>query len=110
VGEIADGMLRVGKITLTTYHSAKGREWDTVILPGLIDGILPKRKRASWQRAFGAPTQLGQDRRAFYVGVTRAKDTVVLIYPDDRAAGSPEPSRFVRDILQSQNSAGAPNG
>ena len=95
-------MLRVGKVTLTTYHSAKGREWDTVILPGLIDGIMPKRKWLSWQQPYGAPTQLGQDRRAFYVGITRAENAVVLIYPDDRAARSPEPSRFVQDILRSQ--------
>jgi DNA helicase-2/ATP-dependent DNA helicase PcrA len=101
VGDIAAGALRVGKIALTTYHSAKGREWDTVILPGLIDGIMPRRKWLSWQQRYGAPTQLGQDRLAFYVGITRAERTVVLIYPDDRAVGGHEPSRFVRDILRS---------
>jgi DNA helicase-2/ATP-dependent DNA helicase PcrA len=43
VADIAAGALRTGKVTLTTYHSAKGREWDIVIMPGLVDGIMPKR-------------------------------------------------------------------
>ena len=42
VADIAAGALRVGKVTLTTYHSAKGRGWDVVILPGLVEGIMPR--------------------------------------------------------------------
>lgn len=80
VGDIA-GALRVGKITLTTYHSAKGREWDYVILPGLVDGILPSRRwnrqRREWLPA--APTEYDQSRALFYVGLTRARRAVVLI-------------------------------
>jgi DNA helicase-2/ATP-dependent DNA helicase PcrA len=83
VGEIA-GALRTGKVTLTTYHAAKGREWDFVILPGLIDGIMPRRIWSKRDRRYlpAPPDQFHQDRRAFYVGMTRAKRAVILIYGD----------------------------
>jgi DNA helicase-2/ATP-dependent DNA helicase PcrA len=107
VADVAAGTVRVGKVTLTTYHSAKGREWDVVIMPGLVDGIMPGR----WGRSgvfTGQPRHLSQDRRAFYVGVTRATNAIVLIYPDPRAPlrGVPfgDTSPFVRDILYSLDS------
>jgi DNA helicase-2/ATP-dependent DNA helicase PcrA len=83
VGDIA-GAVRAGKVVLTTYHSAKGREWDFVTMPGLIDGILPLRQwSASIRRHLPAPPdKLEQDRRAFYVGLTRAKKAAILIYGD----------------------------
>lgn len=107
VADIAAGTLRAGKITLTTYHSAKGREWDVTILPGLVDGIMPLRKWSTRYRSFMEPVpgQLEQDRRAFYVGVTRAKDAVILIYgqyweTDWGAKNQLGTSRFVLDILK----------
>lgn len=106
VADIAAGALRIGKVTLTTYHSAKGREWDVVIMPGLIDGIMPRRTWDRRLRRFAEPAQLAQDRRAFYVGVTRAKNAVVLIYGQYWVNdwGMPNhlgTSRFVRDIIRS---------
>jgi DNA helicase-2/ATP-dependent DNA helicase PcrA len=106
VADIAAGALRIGKVTLTTYHSAKGREWDVVIMPGLVDGIMPRRTWNRQLRRFADPAQLSQDRRAFYVGVTRAKNTVVLIYgqywvTDWGTRNRLGTSRFVRDIIRS---------
>ncbi|WP_433233392.1 UvrD-helicase domain-containing protein [Micromonospora sp. CA-248260] len=83
VGDIA-GALRVGKITLTTYHAAKGREWDFVILPGLIDGVMPRRRWNDLTREW-VPVPAGdfeQLRRAFYVGLTRARQAVILVEGD----------------------------
>ncbi|MEU8270989.1 3'-5' exonuclease [Sphaerisporangium sp. NPDC049002] len=81
VGDVA-GSVRVGRLTLTTYHSAKGREWDFVMLPGLVDGIMPYRP---WSRPHGRhlePSKAGltESRRPFYVGLTRTKQTATLIY------------------------------
>ncbi|MGH2350755.1 MAG: 3'-5' exonuclease, partial [Chloroflexota bacterium] len=64
----ADGRV-VGKVVLTTLHSAKGRELDAVILPGLVEGVLPPR---AYTRSAAAQT-LAEARRLFYVGFTRAR-------------------------------------
>jgi DNA helicase-2/ATP-dependent DNA helicase PcrA len=108
VADIAAGSLRTGKVTLTTYHSAKGREWDIVILPGLVEGIMP---RWTWYKPHKryvqpAPGDLEQDRRAFYVGLTRAKDAVILIHGTywetewgARNKVGTGTSRFVLDVL-----------
>ncbi|MGI5473284.1 3'-5' exonuclease [Streptomyces sp. CA-132043] len=60
-------------------HASKGREFDTVILPGLLNGITPRDvpERGKWRR----PTakELAEQRRAFYVALTRAETTLHLI-------------------------------
>jgi DNA helicase-2/ATP-dependent DNA helicase PcrA len=69
----------LGKVALTTYHSAKGREFDTVILPGLVNGIFPHDipDRGRWRTPNSA--ELEEQRRAFYVGMTRAESAAFLI-------------------------------
>ncbi|GHE59816.1 hypothetical protein GCM10018771_46930 [Streptomyces cellulosae] len=78
--DLAQGEEVIGKILLTTYHSAKGREFDTVILPGLLNGIIPRNvaDRGKWRQ----PTvkELAEQRRTFYVALTRAESTLHLIY------------------------------
>ena len=61
-----------GKLTLTTHHSSKGRQFEAVIIPELVEQVFPA---ASW-----VPERLKQERRLFYVAFTRAKKTVVLVY------------------------------
>lgn len=77
--DLAQGEEVIGKILLTTYHASKGREFDTVILPGLLNGITPRDvpERGKWRR----PTakELAEQRRAFYVALTRAEKTLHLI-------------------------------
>ncbi|MFK4117897.1 ATP-dependent helicase [Streptomyces longwoodensis] len=104
--DISAGDLRTGKVALTTYHSAKGREWQVVILPGLVDGIMPSRFWDRKRKLFPEPPpdRLRQDRLAFYVGLTRAKNAVVLIYGDywETDWGGRNTlgiSRFARDVL-----------
>ncbi len=85
-----------GSITLSTIHQAKGLEWRVVFLIGLCDGMFPH------QRALedGELNALEEERRLFYVGITRAKDQLYLTYPrwNSKAYGgafSQMPSRFL---------------
>jgi DNA helicase-2/ATP-dependent DNA helicase PcrA len=64
---------RPDTVTLTTLHSSKGLEYEVVIMPGLEQGRLPGYAATS----AGA---LAEARRVFYVGMTRAKDTIYLLY------------------------------
>ena len=62
-------------LNLITLHSAKGREFDVVILPGMDNGILP-----SWNATEDNPIARKEDRRLFYVGLTRARFEVHMTY------------------------------
>jgi len=59
-------------ITLSTIHSAKGLEWNVVFLMGLTDGVLPV------SFALDDEDEIEEERRLFYVGITRAKDRLYL--------------------------------
>ncbi|MFD5430402.1 3'-5' exonuclease, partial [Streptomyces sp. NPDC127084] len=78
--DLAQGEEVIGKILLTTYHSSKGREFDTVILPGLQNGIIPRSvpERGTWRAPNARERE--EQRRTFYVALTRAERTLHLIY------------------------------
>ena len=82
--------------TLLTLHAAKGLEFGVVFLIGLDDGILPH------SRSFDEPEQMEEERRLFYVGITRAKDKLYLIRSIQRGgrgmAEETYPSRFLDDV------------
>ncbi len=82
--------------TLLTLHAAKGLEFRVVFIVGLVDGMLPH------SRSFDDPEAMQEERRLFYVGITRAKDRLYLVYPQNRSAYGftepVEPSRFLDDI------------
>lgn len=63
-------------VTLTTIHRVKGREWHCVILAGLQDAIFPGNKSGDQQAL------LEEERRLFYVAITRAQQHLHLIVPD----------------------------
>ena len=83
-------------VTLMTMHAAKGLEFPVVFLPGMEEGIFPSN------RAFADPEQLEEERRLAYVGITRAKERLVMLTAKRRllfgqTVYGPE-SRFVRDV------------
>jgi DNA helicase-2/ATP-dependent DNA helicase PcrA len=82
--------------TLLTLHAAKGLEFPIVFLIGLDDGVLPH------QRSFDDTEAMHEERRLFYVGITRAKDKVFLLRAFRRRQAGvstlSEPSRFLEDL------------
>jgi DNA helicase-2/ATP-dependent DNA helicase PcrA len=82
--------------TLLTLHAAKGLEYPVVFIAGLNEGTLPH------SRSFDELEAMQEERRLLYVGITRAKDRLYLLYAQNRSAfGYPDPvmpSRFLDDI------------
>ncbi len=82
--------------TLMTLHAAKGLEFRAVFIVGLDDGILPH------SRSYDDPEEMAEERRLFYVGITRAKDRLYLVRAQQRGSrGWREdayPSRFLEDL------------
>lgn len=74
-------------VTLATVHSAKGLEWDTVFLPSLNQGVFPGSRAVSEQ-------ELAEERRLFYVAVTRAKSNLIVSYTKNK-----EPSVFIKSLI-----------
>jgi DNA helicase-2/ATP-dependent DNA helicase PcrA len=89
-----------GMATLITLHSAKGLEFPVVFLAGIEEGLLPI-SRAVENEQF-RPEELEEERRLFYVGMTRAERLLYLTYASARATygrfGFTVPSRFLTAI------------
>ena len=83
-------------VTLMTLHNAKGLEYPVVFLTGLEDGLFPL------SQSFDDPPKLEEERRLFYVGITRAKEKLYLSHTEMRRRnGELLPSiksRFLREI------------
>ncbi|WP_390887800.1 DNA helicase PcrA [Candidatus Mycobacterium wuenschmannii] len=87
-----------GLVTLMTLHTAKGLEFPVVFVTGWEDGMFPH------MRALGDPTELSEERRLAYVGITRARQRLFLSRAKVRSSwGQPmlnPESRFLREIPQ----------
>lgn len=86
---------RKDTLRLTTVHQAKGLEFPVVFIMGLADGLFPLKRTID-------DGDLEEERRLFYVAVTRAMEELYLTYPMLNQQGSTvlrlNPSRFVREI------------
>ena len=88
--------LEQDQVTLSTVHQAKGMEWPVVFVPWLSEGMFPSGKASEEGRA-------DEERRLFYVVVTRAKDRLFLFSPAMRKMADGgmfpvDPSVFVKEI------------
>lgn len=83
-------------VQLMTLHSAKGLEFPLVFIVGMEEGLFPGQKSAD------DPARLAEERRLCYVGMTRARQTLYLLFTESRYLYGqemhPRPSRFLSEI------------
>jgi DNA helicase-2/ATP-dependent DNA helicase PcrA len=75
-------------VVLSTIHSAKGLEWDAVLMIAMEQGVLPH----------AGNDDLEEERRVAYVGITRARRHLGLTYADSRFGQSSRPSQFLHEL------------
>jgi DNA helicase-2/ATP-dependent DNA helicase PcrA len=86
-------------VVLSTLHAAKGLEFAVVFLIGCVEGQLPHSRTTDPKITESSPTDVEEERRLFYVGVTRARDALYLTRPEARQFRGERqkltPSRFL---------------
>ena len=81
-------------VTISTLHSVKGLEYDCVYILDVNEGVIPYRKAVLEE-------EIEEERRMFYVGMTRARKQLTLCTVRERFDKKEEPSRFLDELLQS---------
>ena len=76
-------------VTFSTIHSAKGLEYETVIIVDNIQGEFPENNQEI--------NELEEERRLFYVAMTRAKDNLYILYPEKHYDKAVSPSVFIKE-------------
>ena len=79
-------------VNIVTMHASKGLEWKVVILPDVNEGVVPHKKAVT-------DVELEEERRMFYVAMTRAKEKLFLFHIQEKEAGNFLPSRFLNEIF-----------
>jgi DNA helicase-2/ATP-dependent DNA helicase PcrA len=96
VSDIDEFDAGAGAVTLMTLHTAKGLEFPVVFVVGLEDGVFPH------MRSLGEPSEMEEERRLAYVGITRAQDRLYLTSAWNRtlwgATNYNPPSRFLKEV------------
>lgn len=98
ISDIGKGKGTEDVVVVDTMHGAKGREFDRVFLVDLCDGIIPTSFALS-QEIRGHREEMEEERRLFYVALTRARDELFLLAPREIGSMEQEMCRFLREIL-----------
>ena len=84
------------RVTMMTIHASKGLEFKNVFVVGLEENLFPT------ERSINNPKEIEEERRLFYVAITRAKENVILTYAKNRFIHGQSinctPSRFIKNI------------
>lgn len=78
-------------VSMVTMHASKGLEWKVVLLPDVNEGVIPHKMAVT-------DSELEEERRMFYVAMTRAKEYLFIFYVQEKEAGNLLPSRFLDEI------------
>ena len=78
-------------VSLLTFHSAKGTEYDTVFIIDASENFTPYFKA-------GKASEIEEERRMFYVALTRAKNRLFVLHAEERFGRAYEPSRFIKEM------------
>lgn len=91
-----------GVVTMATMHSSKGLEWPYVFIVGAQEGVMPHKRVESPRVSDAIRGDIEEERRLFYVGITRARDQLWITRPATKIErGSEEPvlaSRFLKEL------------
>ncbi len=79
-------------INILTMHASKGLEFETVFIPDVNEGVLPHNKCTTKE-------QIEEERRLFYVAITRAKNNLFISYVKNVRSKETLPSRFIKSLL-----------
>ncbi|MFW6008947.1 MAG: ATP-dependent helicase [archaeon] len=85
-------------VTLITMHSSKGLEFDNVFLVDLYDGNIPSKQAIKSYYEEANPKEIEEERRLFYVAMTRAKNELYLLTPEYKFNSRVDQSKFVKEI------------
>lgn len=84
-------------VDIVTMHASKGLEWQVVVLPDCNEGVVPHKKSVK-------PLEVEEERRLFYVAMTRAREYLFLFHLQDeehkKKTGKHLPSRFIHEITK----------
>ncbi|MCM1184008.1 MAG: ATP-dependent helicase [Roseburia sp.] len=83
--------VREDAVQFVTMHASKGLEWKVVILPDVNETVVPHKKAVT-------DSELEEERRMFYVAMTRARENLFIFYVDEKEAGNLLPSRYVSEL------------
>lgn len=86
---------RKDAVTVSTFHSSKGLEFDHVIIVNCVNGITPYIKSGN-----KAAVNMEEERRLFYVALTRARQSLSFISPESIYGKSKEESLFLQELIQ----------
>ena len=82
-------------IFLSTIHSAKGKEYKHVYMIDVFEGMFPSKESKEVD-----PIIVEEERRLFYVGMTRAKDTLTILFPATIGENKTDVSVFLKELSQ----------